>query len=98
MRRIDPSVENEDFPKWMYGPDGATMLVQSPAEIPPRFVAHPSLVREDGEEPVKTDTPPLTRQQIIEALKERKVSFKQTSATPTLYEQLVAAVEASGEA
>lgn len=98
MRRTDSSVENEDFPKWMFGPGGASQLVASAAEIPEGFVSHPKDVREDGSLPDKTDEVPLTRAQITEALKERKLPFKQTAPTKALYDQLVAAVEASGEA
>lgn len=99
MRQFDRSEESEVFPKWVYGPGGASMIVNGPAEIPVGFVTHPRLVREDGSLPVTNeDTLPLTREQVILALKERKVSFKQTASTKTLYTQLVEAVEASGEA
>lgn len=94
------------FPACYYGPGDKRKIFHSADDVPEGWVDHPSKLppapavskAETAEPAPAAKTAPLTRSQIKAALMQRGIAIPRGASTEALYEQLVSAVEAGGEA
>lgn len=85
------------FPGMRWSPTGEARVFTSAAEVPEGWTDyHPDSATEAAPAPAdKTSALPLTREQIIAALKERGADAKPNASTKSLYDKLLLLVEAT---
>jgi hypothetical protein len=100
--------KKQEFPAWMYGPDGQGQIFQNAEEVPNGFVDHPSLVK--GAQPVDKVAPPdgstnpvvpgiddLDKIEIGKRLEALEVEHNLNWSKTKLYELLVEAEQAKAQ-
>lgn len=98
--------EKVSWPAWYYGPKGEAQIFEKVEDVPKGWQDNPNKFKkaapkpegedegggEDGGE--NSETGGLTREQIVADLERRKVFYKASASTKTLYRLLTEAVEA----
>jgi hypothetical protein len=82
------------WPSWRYGPGGQSKICQSAADVPQGWTESPDQL--DRSKPIASEPAeetPLSREQIIEALRERGYVPGKKEATGALYSRLMAEPE-----
>lgn len=84
---------DKNWPAWFYGPNGESEIFQHPADVPEGWLDDPNKhgANLSKEPPKGAEPPPLSRGDIMAALKERGIRVDVKLPTKALYDQLVAA-------
>lgn len=88
LKVYNPPNPHAQFPARYFGPNGATEVFASEADVPEGWEDHPEKVGVTKIEPL-----PLKRKQIVAALREKGVEFDPEQSSQELYDLLVAKVE-----
>ena len=95
-------IEGSGWPSVRYGPNGENEVFTCEADVPKGWADTPDAFKKsEAAKPVEKAKPaekqeiPLSRSQIIAALKQRKASFSIRATDAALYAQLVQLIEDS---
>lgn len=83
------------WPAWFYGPNNQAQIFNKAEDVPEGWVDHPRKLVEDEDKtpPPKQNALPLTKEQIIEQLNQRGITFPKNASARALYDMLVEDVE-----
>lgn len=93
-------MDKVSWPAWYYGPNGESQMFEKAEDVPKgwqddpnKFKARAKTEGDDGEDGEDGETGGLTREQILADLDRRKVGYKASDSTPSLYRKLMKAAE-----